>query len=144
MGMDTVAIARIENSFEVVASRGEEFIDRFYARLFTVRPEIRSSFPENLAPQKKMLLATLWFIIRNLRSPQSLRDALIELGKRHAGYGAEPAHYAMLRDAYIEVMADTMGDQWNDELTVAWREAFSFVSETMLEGHSLTTSVSAA
>lgn len=45
----------IETSFDLVAPRGDELMDEFYSRLFAAAPTVRSLFPDDLRPQKRML-----------------------------------------------------------------------------------------
>ena len=50
----------LESSFDLVAARGDELMDVFYARLFAAAPAVRPLFPAtDMQRQKAMLLATL-------------------------------------------------------------------------------------
>ncbi len=133
--MDQAVIERLESSFNLLAPRAEELVDRFYANLFAKRPEVRSMFPDDMAEQKKKLLASLVLVVHNLRKPEKLADPLKNLGTRHVGYQTQPEHYPVIRDTLVGVMADMAGSQWNDQLTSDWSGALDFVSSVMLEGH---------
>ena len=50
--MDEQFIRRIEDSFNLLAPRGEELVDRFYANLFARNPELRPLFPPDMKNQK--------------------------------------------------------------------------------------------
>ena len=135
--MDEAMIERLEESFALLAPRGEEVVARFYAHLFSEHPAVRALFPLGMADQKKKLLASLVLVVKNLRSPDQLRGALVELGRRHAGYGAQAEHYPIVRDALVGVMAEVGGSQWNDQLTADWNAALDLVASLMLEGQAL-------
>ena len=57
MNLDLEAL---ETSFDIVAPRGDELVDVFYARLFEAAPAVRPLFAHtDLKRQKTMLLGTL-------------------------------------------------------------------------------------
>ena len=57
--MNEEMIQRIESSFNLLAPRGEELVDRFYANLFARHPEVRSLIPPEMKSQKGKLLSSL-------------------------------------------------------------------------------------
>ena len=65
--MDNAVIERLEASFNLLAPRGEELVERFYANLFAKNPAVRPMFPSDMAEQKKKLLASIVLVIQNLR-----------------------------------------------------------------------------
>ena len=78
----------LEQSFERIKPRAEEFVASFYENLFAAHPEVKPMFAEtNMAKQRKHLLAALVLVVENLRKPEVLGDALKSLGAKHVGYG---------------------------------------------------------
>lgn len=132
--MDAETTDRLEKSFYALAHRGQELMDRFYALLFARHPQLRKMFPPNMLDQKDMYLAMLVRIVKGFRRPEALRQPLLELGRRHGDYGAQPQHYVLVRDTLIEVMSAMAGSAWNDALTRDWTFAMDFVSMVMLDG----------
>ena len=132
--MDEARIARIESSFNLLAHRADELADRFYATLFSRHSTLREMFPAEMLSQKKKLVASLVFVVKSLRKPDELRDALLHLGARHNNYGTEPEQYGAVRDALLDVMSEMAGDVWTDELTADWTAAINHVAEVMIEG----------
>lgn len=126
---------RIEKSFALVAHRGPELVDRFFAALFSKAPQVRALFPRDMYEPKEKLLSGVLFVVKNIRKPDALRGPLVELGRRHAGYGAQPEHYPLVRDTLVEVIAEMAGDAWTEELTSDWKSALNCVAAVMLEGH---------
>jgi len=91
-------ISALETSFDQIAGRGDEPMDVFYARLFTVAPGVKPLFAgTDLRRQKGMLLAALVLLRKSLRDLESVAPKLRDLGARHVQYGAQPEHYC--RDA---------------------------------------------
>ena len=135
--MNEATIERLENSFALLVPRGEEMVARFYAQLFAAHPPLRQLFPLDMSQQKRKLLAVLAMVVKSLRSPERLRETLLELGRRHAGYGATAEHYPVVRDTLVGVMSEVAGDRWNEQLTLDWTAALDFCASVMLEGQRL-------
>ena len=132
--MEQAMIERLESSFNLLAPRGPELVDRFYAHLFSKHPALRPMFPSDMSAQKKKLLASLVLVIENIRDAGKLEQPLQDMGLRHVGYGAAAEHYPLVRDTLVSVMADMAGDACNDQLTQDWNDALDFVASVMLEG----------
>ncbi len=132
--MNAATIERLESNFRHIAPRGEELVDRFYATLFSRHPAVRGMFTGDMSEQKKKLLSSIALVMKNLRAPDALRQPLMELGRRHSGYGVKAEHYAIVRDTLIEVLAELSGQSWSSQLTADWTEALNFVAETMQAG----------
>ena len=125
----------LETSFDVVAPRGEELVEIFYARLFTDAPAVVPLFAgTDMGKQRTKLLVTLVLLRKSLRNLDKLTPTLRELGRRHAGYGAQPEHYAVVGDTLIAAMAEVAGDAWRDEYARAWGDALAVVAAAMLSG----------
>lgn len=135
--MDDTLIQRLESSFKLLAPRGPELVDHFYAHLFSKNPSLRPLFPRDMSSQKQKLLASIVLVINNLRKPESLRHPLVDLGRRHVAYQTKPDHYPVVRDTLVGVMKDMAGAAWNQQLTDDWTSALNVVASIMLEGHKI-------
>jgi methyl-accepting chemotaxis protein len=125
----------LETSFDLVAPRGDELVDSFYARLFAAAPAVKPLFAgTDLAHQKTMLLATLVLLRKSLRDLGAVVPKLQELGRRHVGYGAKPEHYPVVGEVLIASMAEVAGPQWRPEYGRAWADALAVVAGVMVEG----------
>jgi len=125
----------LEASFDLVAPRGDELVDIFYARLFETAPAVRPLFAgTDMQRQKAMLLAALVLLRKSLRDLDAIAPKLRELGARHVAYGAEPDHYPVVGAVLIASMAEEAGDLWRPEYEIAWAGAYTAVAGAMLEG----------
>jgi hemoglobin-like flavoprotein len=131
MSLDLEAL---ETSFDLLAPRGDELMDEFYARLFEAAPAVRPLFPEDMQRQKTMLLGALVLLRKSLRDLDAIVPKLRELGARHVAYGAEPAHYPVVGQVLIASMAQVAGDAWRPRYERAWAAAFDVVAGAMLDG----------
>jgi hemoglobin-like flavoprotein len=132
MSLDLQAV---ETSFDLVAPRGDELMDVFYARLFETAPAVKPLFASaDLKRQKTMLLATLVLLRKSLRDLDAVLPKLRELGARHVSYGAQVPHYPVVGQVLIASMAEIAGAAWRPEYERAWSDAFAIVAGAMIEG----------
>ena len=125
----------LETSFDLVAPRGDELMDEFYARLFEAAPAVKPLFAHtDLRRQKTMLLGTLVLLRKSLRDLDAIVPKLRELGARHVAYGARAEHYPVVGEVLIASMAAVAGPAWRPEYERAWGEAFGIVAGAMIEG----------
>jgi methyl-accepting chemotaxis protein len=125
----------LETTFDLVAPRGEELMDVFYARLFATAPAVKPLFAgTDLARQKAMLLSTLVLLRKSLRNLDAIVPTLRALGARHVAYGTEPQHYAVVGQVLIASLAEIAGKAWRPEHALAWAAAFEVIADAMLSG----------
>jgi len=125
----------LESSFDLVAPRGDELMDVFYARLFAAAPGVRPLFAQtDLRRQKGMLLGALVLLRKSLRDLDRIVPTLRELGARHVAYGALPEHYPVVGEVLIASMTEIAGDAWLPHYTDAWVGAYGIVAGAMIDG----------
>jgi hemoglobin-like flavoprotein len=124
----------LETSFDLLAPRGDELMNEFYARLFEAAPAVRPLFPDDLKRQKTMLLGALVLLRKSLRDLDAIAPKLRELGARHVAYGAAPEHYPVVGSVLLASMAEIAGPAWTPEYERAWTAAFGVVAGAMIEG----------
>ncbi len=130
----------LERSFAALAPHGQQLVEMFYAQLFARYPAVRPMFAgTNMAAQRQKLLASLALVVKSLRAPEKLSAALAEMGRRHQGYGAQPAHYGAVAEVLLDCMARCAGTAWTPSVERAWRDALTVVAERMLEAYDMKT-----
>lgn len=130
-----LAVDLLEDSFDLVAPRGDELVELFYANLFASSGEIARLFDGvDMAQQKKMLLAALVSVRRSLRDIPSLVPTLEALGARHVRYGTLAEHYPLVGAALLAALETVAGDAWSPEVEQAWSDAYAAITEIMLGG----------
>jgi hemoglobin-like flavoprotein len=125
----------LETSFDLIAPRGDELMDEFYARLFAAAPAVKPLFAGvDLKRQKGMLLSALVLVRKSLRDLDSLLPTLRALGARHVAYGAKPEHYPVVATTLIGSMSRIAGDVWTPEIEKAWSDALGVIASVMIAG----------
>ncbi|MFM7298776.1 MAG: globin domain-containing protein [Planctomycetota bacterium] len=132
--MTQTSADRIRASFQLIAPKAAEVIDSFYANLFAAAPAVRAMFPEEMKEQKAHLLAALGLVVKHADNLQALREPLLAMGQRHVGYGAQPTHYAAVREVLLATLRQHAGSAWTTQLEDDWRGAINAVSKVMIEG----------
>jgi methyl-accepting chemotaxis protein len=132
--MEDRHVTSLRDSFNLLAPAADQLVDTFYTDLFDAAPSVRSLFPDDMAKQKKALIGALAWVVGNLTEPKAFREGLLAMGERHGGYGAESAHYPVVRDVLLGAMGKLAGDVWTRSLQADWRAALDVVAGIMIEG----------
>jgi len=125
--MMSLNVELLESSFKMVAPKADDLANAFYDRLFREHPEVRPMFPESMDEQKKHLVAALAMVVNNLRNPETLTQALNELGLRHIGYGVQREQYPVVGQTLLAALSEVAGSAWTPELEEAWSEAYEAI-----------------
>jgi hemoglobin-like flavoprotein len=106
--------------------------DIFYSKLFFDNPELRKMFPEDMEGQYRKLLDMLNTIIERLEKIDELKGDIVNMAKRHEGYGVKPEHYHLVGVALIWTLQKMLGTDWTDEVRSAWINCYASLSGTMI------------
>ena len=121
----------VQMTFEKVKPLGEKVTELFYAELFRLDPSLRSMFPEDMAEQGRKLLASLMFVVKNLRTPETILGPVQEMGRRHVDYGVKPKHYDTVGQALLTTLENGLSDDWTPEAKEAWVAAYTLLAGVM-------------
>jgi hemoglobin-like flavoprotein len=124
----------VKESFLSIRDYGDTVVVLFYGRLFEIAPQARGLFPTDIRSQAGKLTETLDKLVDALDRFDELRPELRELGRRHAGYHVEPAHYELLVSALTWAFGQALGLEFDAATRKAWQELMRGVSAVMLEG----------
>jgi len=127
----TINPVLIKSSFAIVEPHGPEVAAYFYRHLFEHNPGVRSLFAEHLGEQQDRLWSALGALVTHLEDTETLVGLLEELGRRHAGYGALPAHFPAVGASLLATLRHFAGEAWTPETEASWTAVYGVVSETM-------------
>lgn len=132
--MTTKNIDLVKNSWALVAAMDMETVGGlFYNRLFEIAPGVKPMFKNNSIPeQSKKLLTMLSYVIAKLDKLEDIIGEVKKLAQRHQGYNVQAAHYTAVGDALIWTLDKGLGERWNDELSTAWVEVYTVLSNAMI------------
>jgi len=135
----------IRSTWAQVAPIADPAARIFYDRLFKLDPSLRPMFAfTDMEAQRKNLMQMLAVVVKGIDHLDTLVPAVEALGRRHAGYGVQPSHYATVGQALLDTLALGLGDAFTPEARAAWTEAYELLAGVMLAAASETTTDAAA
>jgi hemoglobin-like flavoprotein len=129
--MTPAQVELVQQSFVKVRPIAYHAADLFYDRLFSIAPELRSLFPQDLSQQKKKLMQMLATAVANLHQLQKILPAVQALGLRHAGYGVTNKHYEIVGDALLWTLEQGLGPDFTPPVKKAWTETYVTIAGVM-------------
>jgi len=132
--MTTNEKSLVKETFAKVVPISDRAAALFYGRLFELDPSLRSLFPTDIREQGKKLMQMLGYCVGKLDALDELVPAVKELGRKHAGYGAEEEDYATVGGALLWTLEQGLGAAFTPEVKAAWTAVYELLAATMLEG----------
>ncbi|KXI30678.1 globin domain-containing protein [Paraglaciecola hydrolytica] len=124
----------IKESFAVLLRENANVAECFYNNLFELAPLIKPLFKsgrENIENHFHELIGTA---VNKIDHFNDLRADLIALGKRHKIYGAQQAHFAVVKAAFILSIQYKLKGQCSPFLENSWAKYIDNISSVMIEG----------
>jgi hemoglobin-like flavoprotein len=121
----------VQASFQKVVPIADTAADLFYDRLFTIAPEVKPLFPDDLGPQKKKLMQMLATAVTNLHQVEKILPAVEDLGRRHVGYGVTAKHYEPVGAALLWTLEKGLGPDFTPAVKDAWTAVYVTVAGVM-------------
>ena len=123
----------IRDTWAQVTPIADEAARLFYERLFELDPALRRLFARTDMPaQRRNLVQTLTVVVKSIDKLETLVPAVEALGRRHAGYGVRPRHYATVGQALLDTLALGLGDSFTPDARDAWAEAYGLLADVMI------------
>ena len=130
--MTPTQIELVQSSFAKVALISDQAAAIFYSRLFESAPEVRALFKGDMVEQGRKLMTMLGSVTRQLNQLDTLVPVAERLAERHVGYGAVPAHYAVVGAALIDTLDEGLGADFTPDVRIAWETAYGTLSGVMI------------
>lgn len=131
--MNPENIRLVQDSFAQVAPIADQAAELFYGRLFEVAPQVKPLFKGDMRKQGAMLMQTIGLAVKSLNDLSTIEPALRKMGQRHVGYGAQPAHYAVVGDCLLWTLQQRLGEAFTPEVKAAWAETYQTLADVMIE-----------
>jgi hemoglobin-like flavoprotein len=124
-------IALVQASWKQVQPIAKQAAALFYSRLFTLEPSLKRLFKGDMQEQGRKLMQMISVAVNSLARLEGIAPAVRALGRRHAGYGVEPRHYALVEAALIWTLEQGLGKDFSEQDEDAWRTAYRVLATTM-------------
>ena len=129
--MNPKNISLVQESWKQVVPIAEQAAALFYEQLFTLDPSLKKLFKSDMKAQGRKLTSMLNTAVVNLAKLETILPAVKDLGRRHVGYGVEPAHYKTVGTALIATLEKGLGGRFTPEVRAAWVEAYTALAGVM-------------
>ncbi|MGI9386279.1 MAG: methyl-accepting chemotaxis protein, partial [Methyloligellaceae bacterium] len=126
-----VQIQLVQETLAHILPLADQAADLFYSRLFEIAPELRTMFPEDLAEQKRKLMAVLKTAVNTLKRPENLVSVAQQLGSRHNGYRVIDAHYATVGEALLWTLEEGLAEAFTPDVRDAWTAVYGLLAGLM-------------
>lgn len=132
--VDQNQITLVQDSFRQVLPIKAQAAALFYARLFEIDPSTKPLFANtDIVEQGTKLMASLAFVVKELRQPETMLAAVRALAVRHVAYGVVDAQYASVGAALLWTLQQGLGEACTPEVLAAWTAAYGALSTVMIE-----------
>ena len=106
----------------------------FYERIFTLAPDTRVLFDDDLPRQAARTMAAVGTVVDGLHDLDDVAAFLVRLGARHARYGVRPEHFDVVGAALLWTLEQGLGDAFTADVREAWTAAWGIITGAMLVG----------
>lgn len=132
--MTNEQIKLVQDSFRQVAPIAETAAQLFYARLFTLDPDLELLFKGNLTEQGRKLMQMLGVAVNSLDRMEQLLPVVRSLGARHVTYGVRDRDYDTVGQALLWTLRKGLGDAFTPEVEEAWSNVYETLASAMQSG----------
>jgi hemoglobin-like flavoprotein len=127
-------IALVQSSFQDVLPIADAAGMLLYERIFTLAPEVRGLFAEDIAPQARRTMGAVKFVVERLGQLDDAAAYLVKLGARHVNYGVEPEHFPVVGAALMWTLEQGLGAAFTADVRDAWAAAWEILAGAMVTG----------
>jgi hemoglobin-like flavoprotein len=121
----------VRESFDKVVPIAPQAAALFYDRLFMLDPSLKPLFKGDMAEQGRRLMKMIGTAVANLDKLETIMPAVEDLGRRHATYGVQPAHYDTVATALLWTLGQGLGSAFTPPVEAAWTEAYTILATVM-------------
>ena len=133
-GITPAQVELVQSSFQHVLPIADVAGLLFYERIFTMAPEARALFGDDIALQASRTMAAVKTAVDGLDDVDQIAPFLVRLGARHVRYGVQPEHFDLVGGALLWTLEQGLGDAFTPEVHDAWAAAFGLIARAMLIG----------
>lgn len=106
---------------------------RMYDLMFSNHPEVKPLFVNAPNNQNEILARSIIAYSENIDNLPALDGALDKIAQHHLNTNVKPEHYPIVAEALLQAMTEVLGEAATDEVLNAWKEAYWFLSDVLIE-----------
>jgi len=137
---------QLRDSWRLVGPISETAAELFYKKLFELKPEYRSMFPEDMTAQRRKLMVALTFIVKasdwanekwadEVPQEDDLMLVVLALGRRHTLlYKVPEEGFKYVGESLMYALNMGLGQAFTPEARAAWMKIYALVANIMKIG----------
>jgi len=106
---------------------------RMYELMFSNHPEVKPLFVNAPNNQNEILARSIIAYSENIDNLAALDGALDKIAQHHLNTKVKQEHYPIVAEALLQAMVEVLGDVVTDEILNAWKEAYWFLADVLIE-----------
>ncbi|MCE7989920.1 MAG: hemin receptor [Caldilinea sp. CFX5] len=130
--MKPETITLVQQSWQSIAPIAPQAAELFYQNLFAADPSLKALFHSDMRDQGHKLMKIIGAAVNKLDDTATLLPIVTALGRRHAGYGVQAAHYQTVGAALLTTLGQGLGDAFTPAVKDAWSEVYGLLAEIMV------------
>ena len=115
-------------------AHGVDITREMYRRLLSdenIRDLFNISHQKNGDQPRALAYAVLAYA-RHIDDPTALKDMIERIAEKHVGLNILPEHYPHVGTALLGAIAHVLGEQATPEIMEAWKEAYGFLADVLI------------
>jgi len=129
--LDEKQIILVQSTWSKVLPIKEKAAELFYNRIFEVDPSTKPLFRGDIKVQGRKLMGMITSAVYGLNDMETLVPTVRDLGQRHSEYGVKLYPYGSVATALLWTLEQGLGDEFTEEVKVAWTETYMFLAGVM-------------
>ncbi|AYF44985.1 putative flavohemoprotein [Halobacteriovorax sp. BALOs_7] len=134
--LSTQTIEIVKSTAPVLEENGVLLTKHFYQKMFENNPEVLPYFNrahQNRGSQQEALAGAICAYAKNIDNLDALGGAVSLITNKHAALKVEPEHYPIVGVNLLASIKDVLGDAATDEIINAWKEAYFFLADILID-----------
>lgn len=124
----------IKLSFKQIAAKNVSFGKQFFIILFQMAPLVKPMFKREMGVIEIHFDEIISTAVSKIDNFEEIKPVLFELGKKHKVYGAEKAHFNVVKAALILTIQSELRQQSNELIESSWANYYDNIAAVMIEG----------
>ena len=123
----------VKNTAPILKEKGDAVTAKMYELMFKNYPEIKPLFVNAPNNQNEILARAIIAYSENIDNLPALDGALDKIAQHHINTNVKPEHYPIVEECLLQAMKDVLGNVITDEIAEAWKNAYWFLADILIE-----------
>lgn len=123
----------VKSTAPILKKKGDAITARMYELMFKNYPEVEALFANAPDNQNEILARAIIAYSENIDNLPALDGALDKIAQHHLNTNVKPEHYPIVEESLLQAMKDVLGNVITDEIAEAWKSAYWFLADLLIE-----------